>query len=368
MNAGLSLEHVTDATALDALRDEWNALLAASATRSPFLRHEWIATWWDVFGADFDLHVVLVRDADGALVAAAPLMTGAGPGRLRGRLRHLMFVGQRGETHAEHLDVLARPDAPAEAIGALARGLREEVGPWDALLLERVPADSPTLAALEAALAASGLPVERVRAQASPYLPLPAAWDDLLAAKSKNFRRQWKNSFNRLAATGEVRLLLAGRDVLLDAAFDRLVALHRARWGDDEGSFRTPRYVAFHRRFSRALADADDLILALLEVGGETVAARYDFVHGGKVWCFQGGWLPEVERMRAGTVLTGLVLQHAIERGLGEYDFLSGEDDYKRRWATAQRTLVDLEAFTDRPRARWYLRASRLKDALRRKR
>ena len=368
MTDGLRLEHVTDASALHALRDEWNGLLAVSATNSLFLRHEWIATWWDVFGSDFDLHVFLVRDGAGGLVAAAPLMTGAGPGRLRRRLRHLMVVGQQGETHAEHLDLLVRRDAVPEAVGLLARGLLEQTGPWDALFLERVPADSPNLAALERALGAAGLPVARVHAQASPYLPLPGSWAELLAAKSKNFRRQWKNSYNRLAAQGTVRLLLAGRDVGLDEAFDRLVELHRARWGDDDGSFRTPRYVEFHRRLSRALGDAGDLLLVLLEVAGETVAARYDFAHGGKAWCFQSGWLPEVERMRAGTVLTGLVLEHVIERGLTEYDFLSGEDDYKRRWATEERTLVDVEAFTDRPRARWYRRATRLRDALRRKR
>ena len=366
MTAGLHLERVTDGTGLRELASEWNGLLAESATGSLFLRHEWLSTWWDVFGADFELRLLLVRDAGGALLGAAPLMTGRGPGKLRGRLRHLLFVGQQGETHAEHLDVLVRRDAAGEVVGELARGIREETGRWDVLLFERMPAESPTLAALESALGASGLQVERLRPQASPYLPLPGAWDDLLAAKSRNFRRQWKNSRNRLAGQGDVRLLLAGRDVALDEAFDRLVTLHHSRWGDNEGSFRTPRYVEFHRRLSRVLAAADDLLLALLEVGGETVAARYDFVHGGKVWCFQGGRLPEFERMRAGTVLTGLVMEHAIQRGLTEYDFLSGEDDYKRRWATQERTLVDLEAFTDRPRARWYRRAVRLKGALRR--
>ena len=221
-----------------------------------------------------------------------------------------------------------------------------------------MPETSPNLEVLEASLGEAGLAPERHDAGSSPYLPLPDDFDQVLAAKSRNFRRQWKNSGNRLAREGEIRLRLAGRDVALDEAFDQLVRLHRNGWeGRGGGSFRTDAYVRFHRVLSRRLLDAGALCLALLEVSGRVVAARYDFVHARKMWCFQGGWLPELGHARVGLVVLGEVIRWAIEQGLEEYDFLSGEDAYKARWATAERTLVDLRAFSPGIKASAYRRA-----------
>ena len=56
----------------------------------------------------------------------------------------------------------------------------------------------------------------------------------------------------------------------------------------------------------------------------------------------------------------------AVARGLEAYEFLSGEDAYKRRWATADRTLVDLAAYAPRPLLRAVLRARDRRDARRR--
>ena len=56
----------------------------------------------------------------------------------------------------------------------------------------------------------------------------------------------------------------------------------------------------------------------------------------------------------------------AIERGCTEYDFLSGGEGYKDRWADGERTLVDLRVLADRPRVRWRRRLQRVKALFRR--
>ena len=38
----------------------------------PFVRHEWMRTWWDNFGGSARLHIIVVRD-DSGIVAIAPL-------------------------------------------------------------------------------------------------------------------------------------------------------------------------------------------------------------------------------------------------------------------------------------------------------
>ncbi|MFV1959331.1 MAG: GNAT family N-acetyltransferase, partial [Planctomycetota bacterium] len=244
----LSIAPVTDAAGLETLRAEWDDLLSASAGGSVFLRFSWISTWWQVFGPRFGLLVLTARDGAGRLVGVAPLMTGPGPGRLGRRLPHLLFIGQQGDTLSEQLDFLARRGLEAEVMEAFAEHVVSTAGrAWQVLLLERVPADSPTLSLFETALARRGIASERVNGQESPYLPLPSSFDALLASRSRNFRRQWRNARARLAREGEVRVLRGGVDLPLEEAFDVLVALHHARWGEGRGSFDTDDYVAFHR-------------------------------------------------------------------------------------------------------------------------
>ena len=58
---------------------------------------------------------------------------------------------------------------------------------------------------------------------------------------------------------------------------------------------------------------------------------------------FQGGWAPELRQASPGRILTGYSVQWCFDNGLRQYDFLAGDDDYKRDWATDVRYLVDLE-------------------------
>jgi CelD/BcsL family acetyltransferase involved in cellulose biosynthesis len=116
---------------------------------------------------------------------------------------------------------------------------------------------------------------------------------------------------------------------------------------------------------ARRLAERGWLWLVVLTLDGQPIAARYDFVYGGKVWCMQGGWDPAHQDLNPGTLMTGEVIAWAIAKGLSEYDFLGGEDHYKRRWAEAERRLLDLEAFNSGTlRGRWWPRLRSLKQAL----
>ena len=77
----LEVSEIRDPTDFLAMEDEWNQLLARSSYDVPFLRHEWLRTWWRHFGANRPLSVIVARDA-GRLAFAMPLMEqrwGAGP-------------------------------------------------------------------------------------------------------------------------------------------------------------------------------------------------------------------------------------------------------------------------------------------------
>lgn len=345
--------------------ERWNALLARSRSNSVFLTWEWIELWWQVFGGKLT-PTVLLAEEDGRWVGIAPLMTAPHPAPGGRYVRTLKFIGQGGGTLAEHLDCFVEPGHEAAVAAAFADHL---CGPlrrkWDALLLERVLTSSPNVAPFKARLLEHGVAVTARNEQPSPYLHLPSSMDALLAAKSSNFRYQYQRSRKKLNGLADVRLLRAGEDMPIEEAIGVLAELNRARWQEAGSSFRTDDYRRFHLALAQRFAERGWLWLAVLTVAGEAIAARYDFAYGGKVWCMQGGWSPARQDLNPGTVMTGEVIAWAIAQGLGEYDFLCGEDHYKRRWSDRERTLADVEGFNAATlRGRWWPQLRSLKRAL----
>jgi CelD/BcsL family acetyltransferase involved in cellulose biosynthesis len=147
---------------------------------------------------------------------------------------------------------------------------------------------------------------------------------------------------------------------------EKLEELNRARWGSEGHSFQSPAYLRFHELLSRRMLDAGALLLVLLAVDETIVAASYDFLWAGKIWGFQGGWLPDYEQFSVGTIVTGKAMEQGIQGGYREYDFLKGDRAYKRRWATEQRVLVDLQAYARTPKAFFWRSEQRAEDRLRR--
>jgi CelD/BcsL family acetyltransferase involved in cellulose biosynthesis len=323
---------------------DWNRLLQASSANGVFLTWEWISRWWEVYGGERKLTVLLAWRA-AELVGIAPLMIGKHPSYGSARPRVLMMIGQGGDTLAERFAFISAPNDEDELAKVFVRHLLGPLaGSWDMILFERM-LDSPAKDRLVAALEESRLTVEMSAEHLAPYATLPNDMEAFLASRSRNFRSQYRSSCKKLEQLGDVRLRYAGTDIAISDAIQTLARLHRERFAEESTSFRSDAYVRFHTRLAETFFERGWLWLVVLEVAGESIAARYDYVYANKVWCMQGGWDPRFGAVRPGMVLTGAVIQWAIERGLAEYDFLCGEEAYKNRWSDAERRMTSVQAF-----------------------
>ena len=69
-NHAVKLEFYSDTHGFDALRPEWEPLLARSAVNEIFLTWDWQTTWWDAYHPG-DLWLLAGRDETGQLVGIA---------------------------------------------------------------------------------------------------------------------------------------------------------------------------------------------------------------------------------------------------------------------------------------------------------
>jgi CelD/BcsL family acetyltransferase involved in cellulose biosynthesis len=176
------------------------------------------------------------------------------------------------------------------------------------------------------------LGAKTLRRDASPVLALDGVtWESLLASKSKNLRYRIHSRERRLADQHRLRYRLAVDPERFGRDFDRLVALHRARW--PEGSSFTDA-ESFHREFAAAAFARGWCRLWLLEVDGEARAAWYGFRFANVESYYQAGRDPRWDRYSLGFLALAHSIREAAADGVREYRFLRGGEDFKYRFAS----------------------------------
>ncbi len=321
----------TDTTAFDALRPEWNALLADSWTNSLFMTWEWQRVWWRELGSG-ELLLLAVRDDSGRLLGVAPLYLSHDTGR-----RSLTLVGCVDVS--DYLDILVRRGCEALVYDALLTALDERRARWDSLTLCNVAAGSPTLAFLPRLVAARGWAVTDDYEDVCPVITLPATWEAYLAGLSKHQRHEVRRKLRRIGeeAVAVRRVYTGGAD--LDAALEVFFYLHRLSHVD-KATFMDDRMAAFFRNMTQAMGEQGYVELNILEMDGAPAAAMYNFRYRDDLLVYNSGYDPGLRpNLSSGIVLLSQCIQDAIERGLRTFDFLQGDEEYKYRFGATDTEL-----------------------------
>jgi CelD/BcsL family acetyltransferase involved in cellulose biosynthesis len=181
----------------------------------------------------------------------------------------------------------------------------------------------------------------------APYIELPSTWEAYLKGLSKKHRYSVVRTLRDFEAWsgGRHEFVHAATASQLEQGTRILIYLHLRRWQSEEGAgtFRSPRFLAFHDRVMPALHRQGALDLSWLMVRGKPIAAMYNIVWNNKVYFYQCGRDPEVsDSIRPGGVLLAHSIRSAIEAGRREFDFLNDVSRYKSQLANASRPMVQL--------------------------
>ena len=338
--------------AFEALRERWNALAEAATHASIFSTWMWQWYWWRHYGGAHALRILVVEDA-GELVGLVPLYiqrVSPFPGLPVGMLR---FMGTGGDTSPDDLDALIRPGYEAQVAPLLAHHLVHKLGGWDIAHVTDMHADSEFRAALRTAFGQARLEMEESVSARIAYASLPQTWDEYLAAMHRDRRYTVRNTRRKFEGQPGARFFLWDDAATMDAAVDRLIALHHLRWQrkGEEHAFSSPEYMHFHRDVIRACHQQGHLRMYCMEADGAVMAMYYCYRFRDAVYYFQGGFDQHYERLRPGLCLMGYAIEHAITEGNRVFDMLRGDYDYKRQWAKETRETHQVLAYQCTARA-----------------
>ena len=234
------------------LKNDWNALLEESINHVPFLRYEYLETWWQSRGGgewpEAELAIITAEDENG-LVGVAPFFLAERAGK-----RSLLLLGSI--EISDYLDIISR-------IGDLRiflAGLMEFLGnalplKWDVIDLFNILEGSPSLEALRHPAAENRWKTEISQLQHSPYIPLPGDWETYLSRIDKKQRHEIRRKLRRVEeAAGTVRWYFVEDATTLDAEIE---AFMRLMTNDvDKAKFLTPAMRAHMLQMARCAFDA----------------------------------------------------------------------------------------------------------------
>ncbi len=345
----LRVETINSVDALEPLRERWNALVRRSRQNVPFLTYEWLTTWWRAFGRETDPQVVTVWQGDD-LVGIAPMtfrrtVVNGVPSRV-GKLWSNPF--------SNRVHVVA--DEPVKTVmGAVVDHWLRQDPSWDILTLEPIPLDCELTKALLGELDKRNVPYGVRESLRSPYLPLPATWNELMDDLGGRFRKTLRREIRAACRTGTIRTTISNDPEAVEHVFEIAAA---GPFHDDGTSMASS---SAQRQFYREIAEVATrkgwLVLAFLEHEGRPIAFEYNLYYDHVMYSLKSGYHPDFASHSPGRVLMHDILQRLVGVGGREYDFLGMDEEYKVRWTKRVRHHGRITVFSHRfiPRARHFL-------------
>jgi CelD/BcsL family acetyltransferase involved in cellulose biosynthesis len=316
---------------------EWNTLLSESLTHVPFLRFEYLSTWWATRGGgewpNAELALVTAHER-GHLAGIAPLFFSRNPDGEPA----LLLLGSI--EISDYLDIITRPaDLPDFLSGLLDFVSQPGQPDWKLLDWHNLLETSPTIPALNAEAEKRGWSILQEHTYHVPTVALPGDFDAYLAGIDKKQRHEIRRKMRRAEESGQqVRWYIVEDAPSLEAEVEAFLGLMAE--DPEKAAFLTPPMREQMRMACRAAFENDWLQLAFLEVDGQKAAGYLNFDFLNRIWVYNSGVSQRFRELSPGWVLLGHLLKWANEHGRSEFDFMRGDEDYKYRFGGVDKFLV----------------------------
>lgn len=334
--SAIAVDVINDYSTFVRLEGQWNDTVDRAGLTHPFLRHEWLRSWWDSFGQGRTLSVMVVR-AGNRILALAPLMLETA--RMYGvPVRRVQFLHN---DHTPKADVIV-PDAEHadEAYTALWNTLHGGRAHWDVLQLSQLQCDSPTHAQVSRLAAAESCPTAVWRSDDSPYLELTSDWNAYLAGRNAKLKQNLRNRLNRLTRQfGEPSLEVISECAAIRNTRDEALRLEASGWKRQAGTAicSDPQVLRFYTLLAERAAVSGWLRLLFLKVNGRRVATSYASRYHDRLSFFKTGYDPDFAAYAPFKLLTYFTIREGFSAGLREVDFLGDAEPWKLEWTTTTR-------------------------------
>lgn len=310
---------------------EWLEL-ADRVDAVPFLRPEWLLSWWTAFGRG-QLELFGVGDGHG-LRAALPLVR-------RGRR-----FSSPTNWHTPLFGGVAETDRWMQRLADAVLAQRPR-----RLELDLLEAGGPTQEALAGSAERHHLWTASGTRQRAPFITLSGSWDDYQAGLGRNLRRNVRRYRRRLDDMGDVTFEVHDGTEALDDLLDEGLGLEAAGWkGASETAIDAhPATRGFYREFAMLAARRGWLRLGMLRLDRSTLAFDLCVEHGNVHYVLKTAYDENLGSLSPGMLLRHEMIRRAFDLGFSRYELLGGEESWKDDWTSEVHERVRVRALGSGP-------------------
>ncbi len=309
------------------LAPAWAELWAAVPGATPFHHPAWHRVWLRHFGAETAPVFLSIR-RDERLVGVAAFDM------------HREDARELGDHNVrDYAGPLALSGEEQGVAAGILEWLREDLTPG--ALFWGLPATSQMAAAIQAAGEASGWAVERSHEANCPAVNLSGDFEAFVAALTKHDRHELRRKLRHFEAAGQADFATATTPEDVAAGMETLFRMMRAS-RPDKDEFLTPAMEAFFRDLATTFAEFGMVRLSTLTLDGEAVAMTLSFETGSTTYLYNSGYEPGHAKLAVGLVSKAYALRDALTRGKTRFDFLRGDEEYKRHLGGEDNEVVTL--------------------------
>jgi CelD/BcsL family acetyltransferase involved in cellulose biosynthesis len=346
----MRVDIIDSAKALAGLRAEWEAVYEADPEAQFFLSWTWMAGWLPSLNRPWFVLAARPEAEDSAYAAFFPLWIDTKE-RKSGGFYNNLYMG--GNYTADYTGFICRPEQEQRVLPAFADRLRQLN--WTNLRLEFLRASERRTQLFLEAFPDREFSISEINRigkdgidnSLCPFASLPADWEAYLSDRlSANSRQKFRRLLRQIENSGEFRITHADRNTV-GRDIDLLLGFWIARWAPEKGA-QTDAIARNHRLMLQRAFEAGALFLPVLWQGERAIGALAILVDAAKrsFLFFMAGRDETFEGLPSGLALHAHSIRHAIHNGFILYDFLRGNEPYKRYFGVEERRVTSFVVTT----------------------
>ena len=334
MNSPIKIRQISKKEEFKALKTDWETLLAQNHIHSAFLSWEWLYSWWETYQKGKKLWI-LTAHQDNCLVGIAPLM-------LEKRKEYLTTQRVLCSLGVPHIDVggfILAKEEQASVLSAIQRYLDENKRKWDALEFYQFQLDDIEIAALMPEFEEKNYLLAK-EIKPHYYVPIDGNWDEFVMTFSGNLRGDLRRRLRRIKEKGKLKFIHHRGLAISWEEVETVFQINEH--GHYAYLYRSEKERELQKELFSRMRENNSLDIFLLYLDDHPLAYRYGFTLNNKFEDWRNGFDTRYFKDAPGKVLQLLSFQECTDLGYKNFDFLRGEEEYKKRMPSQSALYIQL--------------------------
>lgn len=340
----MQIKEITTKKEFYKLGSIWDILLQQSGSNTIFSTFEWLSAWWEHFGQDKELFILLAKENE-EIVGIAPLMAEK---RKILRIIPIKVISFLGTGISDYADIIIIRERE-KVLRLFLEYLKKNKDSWDLIDLREIREDSPNLEIIMKESERLDFISNAFCIGKCPYIKVNSDWNSYYLSLSSNFRQDIRTQYNHLEKSGLLHSF-SSKEMDIEVLLNSLINIHL----NDIASKNKTSFLKTEmgRNFLKEIINKFEkqgwIRINMMHINDKIAAYALGFKYGNKYYYWNIGKDNNFSHFSPGKLLLQHMLKEKfLKKSIEEFDLLRGEEDYKYRWTKLEKENYQINIFNN---------------------